>query len=766
MLSWAKMSLQQRITLSVALGLGLILTLFGAAALWAVQQSTEAVLRERLLLAQAMAGQVDNRIGFALDQLEKMARPVERDNIEAQRKALADAYSQQDLLAGLAWLDDSGVVVWSEPAHLGGIGAPWQLYPSVALALRGGPPAAFELSPRAAGAKGVIALTTPVRGMGRARGALVAVLDLQPAGHPFLPTLPASGHVHTEIMDAAGTIGASFPPEEESARLGHGDLLAPLITGRRAGATVHRVPAPFKDHIVAYAPLASLAGWGITVEQDEDVALALPHSLRWGLLAFGILALVAAALFAWVDVRRVVQPLGVLTAAAERIAAGDLESPIAIGRRDEVGLLASAFDAMRVKLRASLDEIGRWNQDLEARVNKRTQELSALFEASQALTSTLILTSVSDTCAQMTAQIAAVLGAQECLIALCGEGGQVVGQAPGYGIDSQAILGFLYQAPGPAAPGIVEGLEPPVACAGEADPSHGQRFREAFGAQNVVTVPLVVQGQTIGIIYAADKPGGFSADDTRLLSILASQVAVAVENARLYEELRRKEELRRQLLDKVISAQEEERKRVARELHDDVGQALTALVMNLGSIEGALPKRLGELRERLAETRNLTSEALHEIRRLMLDLRPTLLDDLGLIPAISWYTETHLARARVEGQLEVVGFRGRDRLPPQLETVLFRVVQEAISNIVRHAGARKTKIRLELKDSEVQALIEDDGAGFDMERVRRGREGGLGLVGMEERVTLAGGTFRLESRPGGGTRLSLTLPLGPGEGQP
>jgi signal transduction histidine kinase len=177
--------------------------------------------------------------------------------------------------------------------------------------------------------------------------------------------------------------------------------------------------------------------------------------------------------------------------------------------------------------------------------------------------------------------------------------------------------------------------------------------------------------------------------------------------------------------------------------------------MSLGSAEEALPAELQPIRDQLARIRDLIAATLGEIRRLMVDLRPTLLDDLGLIPAIRWYAETHLARAGVGPLIEVAG--PRRRLPSPVETALFRVIQEAITNIVKHAEAKRATIRVEFKDSAIAAMIGDDGKGFDPQGSHGER--GLGLLGMEERVTRLGGTLRIDSKPGRGTRIALEIPL-------
>lgn len=229
----------------------------------------------------------------------------------------------------------------------------------------------------------------------------------------------------------------------------------------------------------------------------------------------------------------------------------------------------------------------------------------------------------------------------------------------------------------------------------------------------------------------------------------------------LYRQLREREEWRGQLLRKVISAQEEERKRIARELHDETSQALTALAVGLETALATLPP--GGSRERLEEARALAVRTLEDVHRLIFDLRPSVLDDLGLLSAIRWYADRHLAPLGIAVRCE---FSGLDRrLPPQVETALFRAVQEAVTNIAKHAQAETVLIQCALREGTLTIEVEDDGKGFDPSSlagpVRAGR--GLGLLGIRERVELLGGTVQIESSPGRGARIALRVPV-PGEG--
>ncbi len=225
----------------------------------------------------------------------------------------------------------------------------------------------------------------------------------------------------------------------------------------------------------------------------------------------------------------------------------------------------------------------------------------------------------------------------------------------------------------------------------------------------------------------------------------------------LYEQLQERERWREELLRKVISAQEDERKRLARELHDETSQTLSALAMKIETALTAWPTAAS--RERLAEAKQLTVRILEELHRLIFDLRPSVLDDLGLVSAIRWYAERHLEKRGIAVRCEFSGFGAR--LMPELETALFRVTQEAITNIAKHSGADAVLIQCLQHDDRISIEIEDDGKGFEPASLPppAARERGLGLLGMRERVELFGGTLELDSAPGRGTRIAVTVPV-------
>jgi len=226
---------------------------------------------------------------------------------------------------------------------------------------------------------------------------------------------------------------------------------------------------------------------------------------------------------------------------------------------------------------------------------------------------------------------------------------------------------------------------------------------------------------------------------------------------RRYRELRKRDESRGQLLSKVISAQEDERKRIARELHDETSQTLSALAMGLETTYASAQTEA--MRARLGDAKGLTRRAIDELHRLIYDLRPSILDDLGLLPAIRWFAERTLKPLGISVRLECTDIE--DRFRPEFEIAVFRVVQEAITNIAKHAAAETVLVECELDGRDLVIDIEDDGRGFDPAAVATSpdTQRGLGLMGMRERMELVGGTVKVDSAPGRGTYVSVRVPV-------
>jgi len=207
----------------------------------------------------------------------------------------------------------------------------------------------------------------------------------------------------------------------------------------------------------------------------------------------------------------------------------------------------------------------------------------------------------------------------------------------------------------------------------------------------------------------------------------------------------------------IIQAQEQERQRIARELHDETSQVLTSLLISLTLLEESA--ETNEARERIADTRALAHSTLRAIRNLSIDLRPSALDDLGLLPALRWYVKEYQKKCSIDVEFHATGFK--ERLPAEMETALYRIVQESLTNTAKHANANRVTISLKEEAASVRAKITDDGEGFDYEALLKtpGQERGLGLAGMNERAVLLDGTLNIHSTLGRGTIIEVSIPL-------
>lgn len=280
------------------------------------------------------------------------------------------------------------------------------------------------------------------------------------------------------------------------------------------------------------------------------------------------------------------------------------------------------------------------------------------------------------------------------------------------------------------------------------DPDVDQAEARAIGARTGLYVPLVAHGRSLGVLAVHDKltlSGRFNEGDLRLAEIFGGRAAVAVELS---------SRVARDTVRRVVAAQEEERRRLALELHDETGQALTSILLGLKAI-GAAKSEEDAVRAE-SEVRALVVQALQDVRALAVELRPSALDDFGLGPALERLGETFGERSGIETTVEAgLG----ERLPPEIETTLYRVVQEALSNVVKHAGAEHVSVVLSQRERTIAATIDDDGRGFDLGDVRGDA---LGLLGMRERLALVGGTLEVESRAGSGTTIAAQVPLASG----
>lgn len=404
------------------------------------------------------------------------------------------------------------------------------------------------------------------------------------------------------VLGRTGTVVATTEGMTQTEHAEHLALLGSHAAHGDPEVVIHE-PSSMSGHphVVAFTPLPDLPG-GVMLEQHEDEALAVPRSLQHRMSLVGLAFVATGLALAWFTTRQVVGPLSDLTRLTQRIAAGDLASPVPVMGQDEVRQLAASFETMRQQLQESHAELARANQKLEHRVEERTRELVATSRR-----------------------------------------------------------------------------------------------------------------------------------------------------------LRQREAERTFLLQKTIQAQEEERLRVARELHDAVGQFLSGLVIRISSLEDRNRSCPAKTAAGLVELRTLASRAVGDVRRLVVDLRPELLEDMGLSAALSWYAQAVLEPQGVKVVMDVDSLH--ERLPAAVEIAVFRVVQEALTNVLKHARARNVEVSLQWVGDDLVGEVKDDGVGFDRTAGDAAEPGaGVGLIGMRERMTLLGGTLEVTTAPGKGTSVAFRVP--------
>jgi signal transduction histidine kinase len=277
-----------------------------------------------------------------------------------------------------------------------------------------------------------------------------------------------------------------------------------------------------------------------------------------------------------------------------------------------------------------------------------------------------------------------------------------------------------------------------------------------FRTSSLLAVPLIAKGQAIGVLEVLNQASGrpFDQQDADLLMALGGQAAVAIKNARLYRQVQDER-------DRIVALEEEVRKDLAREIHDGPAQMLSAIIMHLSVIQDLAIRDPKQVAKEIALVQETASSALQQIRSMIFELRPVILQTQGLVAALHTYVKRlrEVEGMTIQAELDCLS----ERLPPKVEEVCFAIIQEALTNVKKHAEARHTWLQIARQDDHLMINIHDDGKGFEVTRleVLEAQEGHLGLLNMRERAELVGGELAIRSQPGWGTRVTLTIPLSP-----
>ncbi|MFH1651875.1 MAG: histidine kinase [Chloroflexota bacterium] len=583
-----KSNIGRRILLLVTVTMLPVLIALAISGILAVQQSLQRVSNENQALAQAVSSHLDyilrqNQAHLEDIQFASGVNIADADP-EPERKALHSAYLGS-IFDTVFIADPQGRVLLAEPPRPAFEGSLIGSFATVRQVLDSKRSVISDVFRLGVQGESVVFIISPLRDQAGQIAGLVGG-QVNVAGNTLrqliLPvSLGETGAI--DVIDRNGVILASSDPLHLLQNEGRS-------RGEEVLTEIVRLPG---------------ASWSVAVSQSRAEALAPVRTLEFTFIIAGALATVIVFFLSWGMAASLVKPIGQLKRAAQNISRGNLLQPVPALGSDEIGDLGRSFDAMRVELKKSLEEIQEWNRQLEAKIEERTRQLH----------------------------------------------------------DS-------------------------------------------------------------------------------------------------YREIAGKDAARGQLLQKILLVQEEERKRVARELHDETTQSLLGLVMKLEAAAAVPDDDPGKIKRMLPDIRSLAVNTLDNVHKLIFDLRPSVLDDLGLLSALRWYAQNRLGQTGTRARVEVGG-EERD-LPPQVEIALFRVAQEAMNNIARHAQAHNVLISLEFKKKAVSLEIEDDGRGFDtviLSQPAQENEG-VGLMGMRERIELIGGSFRVEAQPGSGTHITVEVPLG------
>lgn len=598
----------KRIITSVILSILVILLSIGIASYITVNKTINRSLSGRIEVAKMIAAHTDSLIESNFNRLYDISLSGGIDlgdgDWEPEKRALQAAYQYSLFTDGIFLLDGSANIIMTYPprieqyANLLGI-------PAVERTMKEGRPVISDIFTLEPTMRKVIFALVPLKNKD---GDVVGIAggEINPTNYlltQILKAVPAQPDIIMEIVDSHGVVVASNNPNRIFTGTDHNHFLESLIAKKNSVVKrCHRCHEAERrgevgersTDVLAFVPL-EMAPWGVSILQPERSVFAPARELSKTFLLFSASSIGIALLMAVGMGRSIVKPVYELIDATRKIASGDMTRSVSFGGVDEIGMLSSSFEVMRVKLADSLEALQQYNVELEERVVERTREI---------------------------------------------------------------------------------------------------------------------------------------------------------------KESQKKVEM---LLKKVISVQEEERKRIARGLHDETMQSLSAILMRLDMCKLSPPNLM---ESRVDDVKGIAVKTLGDIRNLIQNLRPSILDDLGLEAAVRWLLDKHLAERGIRSFFNIIGTKDK-RFTPYVEITLFRIIQEVIVNIARHAEARNVFVIMSIERERVTVDVEDDGEGFDVRSALMQTEDGrgLGLLGMQERTILIDGKIGICSTPGSGTRVTVTIPL-------
>jgi signal transduction histidine kinase len=471
--------------------------------------------------------------------------------------------------------------------------------------------------------------------------------------------------------------------------------------------------------------------------QEQQALLNAVNTAMIASISIAAIISVIALLFMSYLSRQVNARTTALLQGAKRVSEGDLTERVRVGGKDELSHIANAFNNMM------MDLVTR-----ERRLKARLTELEALRRVSLQLTSALepqaVLEVIAESVLNLTvANEVKIYTGADLTISVSMNRAQILplsASPPNNIVSIVASTGQMH-----------------VANWNESRPLLNDPFSE--GAISIAGLPLKLGEQALGVLFVASSSRrAFTKEDIRFLNLLADQAAVALGNASLFKNLQEREERLKALIGKMAHIQDEERHLIGLDLHDGLTQIVISANMHLNALEAAVAKQLErQAAQELEMSRLLVKQAIEEARRVIAELRPTVIEDFGLEEGLQRYVVDfcEIEHWRCEVATQIGGLK----LPSAVETAIFRIAQEALTNIRKHAQTEKVRAELFVEDESLLLRVQDWGQGFDASLVEQGETEHLGLVSMRERARMINGVCKIESQPGKGTYVEVRLPL-------
>lgn len=752
-------SLRVRLLLLVLLAVAPLLALVLYSASEYRQREKTKVLENALQLARLASSQQERFIEEGRHLLVGLAQLPElrRRNAVACSKLFADLLKRFPRYANLGATDPNGDIFCSavplqRPLNIND-------RPGIKSAIQS---RAFTVGTYQIGlivGKPVLSLNYPVfDAAGRLQVVLFAMLDLSWLNQ-FADDAKAPPGSTLILTDRNGMILIHHrDPEKWVGKSMKGTPLFKIIMGQQAEGTAEVVGLDGMPRLYGFTPLRAAA------KADAYLAIGIPtqtafsevnrifaRNLIWlGLVAF--LALVAA----WVGGDRfILRPMNALVQATNRLSAGDLSVRSGLTTvHGEIGQLARAFDQMAETLQKREDEAKRAKEALQ----QYAERLRIQYQIDHAI---LVAQSPGEIaqscldhirgilpCVRASAVIFNLETSEATVLAVSVNGKTDLGTGEHVPLEMFGDIGQLRQ-------GKIHAVED-MQTLSQITPAI--QALQAEGVRSYINVALISRGELIGLLnLGSDRPGTFAPESAEIASGVADSLAVAIQQARLFRSVRENREQLRDLTVRLTEVEEAERRRLARELHDRVGQNLTALGINLNVLREQFSAETAvKVKNLLEDSQELLEETAERIRDVMAELRPPVLDDYGLLAALRWYGKRFSQRTGIETIVQ--GEEMTPRLSPAIEMALFAIAQEALTNVARHAQAVGVAVTLKGVAKGARLTIADDGVGFDPKVIHRpGERRGWGLITMRERAEAIGGHLQLEGAPGKGTMVVVEV---------